>query len=61
MKTFTRRSLLKSTTGLIASTITFPYIIPSSALGKDGSIAPSERITMGAIGLGGQGIQFRNA
>ncbi|MCP4611212.1 MAG: Gfo/Idh/MocA family oxidoreductase [Planctomycetes bacterium] len=56
MKTFTRRSLLKNSAGLIASTITFPYVIPSSALGKDGAIAPSERLTMGAIGLGGQGM-----
>jgi len=56
MKTFTRRALLKSTTGLIASTISFPYVIPSSALGKDSVIAPSERLTMGAIGLGGQGM-----
>ena len=52
----TRRSVLKSTAGLIASTITVPYVIPSSALGKYGTIAPSERLTMGAIGLGGQGM-----
>ena len=56
MKTLTRRSLLKSTAGLIASTISAPYAVPSSALGKDGAIAPSERLTMGAIGLGGQGM-----
>ena len=30
----------------------FPYIIPSSALGADGHIAPSERITLGFIGMG---------
>jgi hypothetical protein len=30
-------------------------VIPSSALGKDGSIAPSERITLGAIGIGSRG------
>ncbi|MHC4172730.1 MAG: Gfo/Idh/MocA family protein, partial [Planctomycetota bacterium] len=52
----TRRSVLKSTAGLIASTITVPYVIPSPALGKYGTIAPSERLTMGAIGLGGQGM-----
>ena len=56
MKTFTRRSILKSTTGFITSSITFPYVISSSAMGKDGAIAPSERLTMGAIGLGGQGM-----
>lgn len=56
MKTLTRRSLLKNTSGLLASAITIPYIIQSSAPGKDGVIAPSERLTMGAIGLGGQGM-----
>jgi len=34
-----------------------PYIIPSSVLGRDGSVAPSERIVMGAIGAGGQGTR----
>jgi len=30
----------------------FPYIIPSSALGADGNVAPSNRITLGFIGMG---------
>ena len=29
-----------------------PFVVPSSALGLDGSTAPSERIVLGAIGLG---------
>ncbi len=33
----------------------FPTIIPSSALGKDGSIAPSNRTTLALIGCGGRG------
>jgi len=32
-----------------------PYIIPSSALGRDGRISPSERIVLGGIGIGGRG------
>ncbi|MHC4478867.1 MAG: Gfo/Idh/MocA family protein [Planctomycetota bacterium] len=40
----------------MTSTIAIPYVIPSPALGKDGSTAPSERLTMGAIGIGGQGM-----
>lgn len=56
MKTLTRRSLLKSTTGLMASVVAVPYLVPSSVLGKEGKPAPSERLTMGAIGLGGQGM-----
>lgn len=37
--------------------IAAPMIIPASALGKDGHVAPSERITIGVIGLGGQGTR----
>ncbi len=30
-------------------------IIPSSALGRDGAIAPSERVVVGGIGIGNRG------
>ena len=36
-------------------TLAAPSLVPASALGRDGSAAPSERINMGFIGLGGQG------
>jgi len=42
--------------GLIASVV-FPYVVPSSVLGKTNSISPSNRITMGSIGVGGRGKQ----
>ena len=49
-----RRRFLK--TAVSASTVIFaPQIIPSSALGLDGSTAPSERITVGGIGIGNRG------
>jgi len=32
-----------------------PTLVPASALGGAGAVAPSERIVMGAIGLGGRG------
>jgi hypothetical protein len=32
-----------------------PSLIPPGALGKDGKVAPSERILLGGIGLGGRG------
>jgi len=44
-----RRSFLK------AAAVTMPMIIPASALGRDGATAPSERITVGCIGVGGRG------
>ena len=46
-----RRQFLK---GAAASVIGFPYIVPASVLGR-GAIAPSDKITLGCIGLGGQG------
>lgn len=47
----TRRTFLK---GMAAATV-FPGIISSTALGADGGVAPSDRIAMGCIGLGGRG------
>lgn len=47
----TRRQFLAT-----AAAITAPMIIPSSALGLDGAVAPSERITVGCIGTGGRGM-----
>jgi len=37
------------------SAFAIPTFIPASALGRGGAVAPSERIVMGAIGLGGRG------
>lgn len=50
----TRRHFLKSA-GSATAAVAIPTIIPSSALGKDGAVAPSERIVMGGIGIGNQG------
>jgi len=54
--TTARRRFLKSA----ASALAFPYFIPSSALGRDGAVAPSDRIIMGGIGLGGRGSSDLN-
>ena len=48
----TRRNFLKSTA---VASIAMPVIIPASALGKDGSVAPSNRLVMGVIGIGPRG------
>jgi predicted dehydrogenase len=50
-----RRSFLKRTAGAAAGMAAFPYIVPASALGRDGAVAPSNRVTIGCIGLGGMG------
>lgn len=41
--------------GLAAMSLAVPTFIPSRALGVDGSIAPSNRITLGIVGCGGMG------
>ncbi len=46
----TRRRFLAT-----AAAASAPMIVPASALGRDGAVAPSERIVMGVIGVGGQG------
>ncbi len=46
-----RRKFLSRTAAAIAA----PTIIPASALGKDGTVAPSERIVVGCIGIHGRG------
>jgi predicted dehydrogenase len=53
--TLTRRQFLRRGAGLLGAAIAGPAIIPGSALGRDGMMAPSERITMGFIGVGTQG------
>ncbi len=50
-----RRQFLKRSAMATASAVGFPYIIPASALGLSGTVAPSNRITMASIGVGGQG------
>jgi hypothetical protein len=53
--TIGRRKFLRQTGGVLGAALGVPTFIPASALGRAGAIAPSERITMGFIGVGGQG------
>ncbi len=54
-KKISRRQFLKRASGITAGAVTFPYFVSSSALGQAGRPAPSDRIVMGCIGMGGQG------
>lgn len=52
--TLTRRRFLAR--GAMATGVaTLPWYVPASALGRGGAVAPSERIVMGSIGIGGRG------
>ena len=50
-KPSTRRAFLSRA----AAACALPALVPASALGRDGAVAPSNRIVMGAIGLGNRG------
>ena len=49
-----RRQFLQGVSAA-AGAVAVPCLIPASALGEDGAVAPSERIILGGIGLGGRG------
>jgi predicted dehydrogenase len=55
-----RRTFLKRSAAA-AGLLALPSLVPGTALGKDGKVAPSERILMGGIGLGGRGRVDLNA
>ena len=50
-----RRGFLKVAGVAAGAAIVGPYVVPASARGADGRPAPSNRIAMGCIGLGGRG------
>jgi len=50
-----RRRFLKSTLATAGAAALAPMVIPSSALGLDGAVAPSERVVVGGIGIGNRG------
>ena len=54
MKTLTRRQFLGQSLAA-GGAITLPWFIPARALGRDGAVAPSEKIALGGIGLGPRG------
>ncbi len=49
-----RRQFIKNITGA-ASLLAFPTIIPANLLGKNGAVLPSNKITVGCIGVGWMG------
>lgn len=56
-----RRRFLGRLGTLTGSVVALPQFIPARALGRDGAVAPSERIVLGAIGIGGRGSHVLEA
>lgn len=50
-----RRSFLRRSGAFLGAGLALPSLVPASALGRGGLLPPSERVTMGFIGVGGQG------
>ena len=50
-----RRRFLQTAVTAAGAAAMAPMIIPSSALGRDGAVAPSERVVIGGIGIGNRG------
>jgi len=40
---------------MTAGAVALPYYVPAAAMGRGATVAPSERIVMGGIGMGGRG------
>jgi len=55
MTEFSRRRFLKNAAKTGMALAAAPLIVPASVLGRGGAVAPSERIVLGAIGIGGRG------
>ncbi|MEA1951740.1 MAG: Gfo/Idh/MocA family oxidoreductase [Planctomycetota bacterium] len=54
-KRLTRREMLRRAAACAAGSVAAPLVVGGSALGADGATAPSNRITVGSIGLGMMG------
>jgi len=51
-QSLSRRTFLKQSLVAAAAIAGAPMLVPSSALGRDGAVAPSNRITIGLVGMG---------
>ena len=54
MNSLSRRQLLKLGIAGVAGAMTAPYLVSSGVLAADGKPGANERITVGAIGVGGR-------
>ncbi|MCP4858411.1 MAG: Gfo/Idh/MocA family oxidoreductase [Fuerstiella sp.] len=55
MNASNRRDFLKTTAIAASTAFAAPMVVPASALGRGGAVAPSERIVLGGLGIGPRG------
>lgn len=53
--TINRRKFIKQVSGASLAVAGFPHLIAAKTLGREGAVAPSEKINMACIGVGGMG------
>jgi len=51
-----RRNFVKRSAALVAGSFVLPQIVPSSVFGMGKRVAPSDRLVIGSIGIGSQGM-----
>ena len=61
LEDFSSRLLARGVLTVWPPVLRFPTIVPASALGRGGRVAPSNRITLGVIGTGNQGFNDINS
>jgi predicted dehydrogenase len=54
-KDISRRRFINRTAVSVAGSMAFPTIVPATVFGRSGAVLPSEKITIGCIGVGWQG------
>ncbi len=54
----TRRQFLKKASSAVGAAVALPYYVPSQVLGKDRAVSPSNKITIGMIGIGEHGKEM---
>ncbi|MBE0544705.1 MAG: Gfo/Idh/MocA family oxidoreductase [Verrucomicrobia bacterium] len=59
-KSITRRQFIRANVSLALAAGVIPTIVPASALGRAGKVAPNNRIIVGCIGVGPQGRGVMN-
>ena len=55
IKDMNRREFIKKSSKALSAMAVVPFILPGTALGKDGSVAPSNRLQGAQLGCGGMG------
>ena len=50
-----RRQFLRRGLAALGAAVVAPHIVPASVLGKEGDVPPSDKILLGAMGIGGRG------